>query len=132
MTSVETGDYPSVVGTRVEIRTDQSETKYPGKYVLIRGLVRKAVCDVNGTRYFVIESVDRKAKPRFFTVTERYAGDSIPREFVGRSKEVIVGIAIVKDESLVKRESFAFEEVDYFAIGDIRAVRALGKRRKGV
>lgn len=128
---MEIGEYPSVVGIEVEIRTDQSETKYPGQYLLIRGVVRKAVHDVNGARYFVVESMDGRRKLRFFTVTERYAGDSIPREFARRPKEIIVDVAIVKDQSLLKRDVFAFDEVDYFATGDIRAVRALDKKKKG-
>jgi hypothetical protein len=132
MLPLEITDYPSIVGTQVEIRTDQSETAIPGKYILIRGVVRKAVCDVNGARYFVVESMDPKEKPRFFMVTERHSGDSIPREFARRSKEVIVNVAIVKDESLLERDVFAFEEVTYFSTGDIRAVRAFNMKRKEV
>lgn len=127
---MEIGEYPSIIGAHVEIRTDQSETKHPGRHVLIRGVVGKAVYDINGARYFVIESMGRKRKLKFFMVTERYAGDSMPREFARGSKEVIVGVALVKDDSLLKRDVFVFDEVDYFAIGDIRAVHASDKKKK--
>ncbi|OGS57106.1 MAG: hypothetical protein A3K60_04515 [Euryarchaeota archaeon RBG_19FT_COMBO_56_21] len=126
---MELAEYPSIVGTDVEITTDLNETKYPGKYSLIRGIIRKAIYDVNGERYFVIESLVPNENPRFFLVTERHAGDSIPREFSRRpDREVIVGVAIVKTESLVEKDVFGIEEVDYFSTGGIRSVCSSARR----
>jgi hypothetical protein len=122
---LEIADYPSIIGTKVEIRADEAEggKSHGGLYTKVRGFIRKEIRDVNGGRYYVIEPDNSTLKHRFLIVKEKFMGDSIPREFSRGAREVLVGIALVLDEALLQSEVFDFKEVDYFATGDIRPIQ---------
>ena len=119
---LEIGNYPSVIGVRVELRLDyDADDEFSEKFSHVAGHIRKEIHDINGSRYFIVELVSPIDGVRFLTVSERHAGVSIPREFSRRPENLVtVGIGAIKDDSLINRDVFDFEEVRYFAIGEIR------------
>lgn len=114
-----------MVNSRVEVRADENEggTSHNGAYLQVLGRIVKEIRDPNNGRYFIIELENRQLPHRYLMVGERYAGDSIPREFSHRGDPVLVGIALVLNEKILERDTFEFDEVNYFAIGEIRHVR---------
>ena len=119
---MEIGEYPSVIGVKVEVRAGwDAGDEFAEKASLAIGLVKKEIRDLNGSRYFVIELESPIEGVRFLTVSERHAGASIPREFSRRPENpVIVGVGAVLDESLLDQDAFDFKQVKYFSIGEIR------------
>jgi len=117
---MEIAEYPSVIGVEIEVRAHDSNDKYTNKFSQVNGRVKREIRDVNGGRYFIVELANPVEGIRFLTVSERYAGVSIPREFSRRpDRPVVVGIGAVKDESVLNKDVFDIEEVEYFAIGEI-------------
>ena len=109
-----------MIGVEIEVRAHDSDEKYTNKFSQVNGWVKREIRDVNGGRYFIVELVSPVEGIRFLTVSERHAGVSIPREFSRRPyRPVVVGIGAVKDESVLSKDVFDIEEVEYFAIGEI-------------
>lgn len=119
---MEIGDYPSVIGVRVEVRAGcDVGDEYADKFSRVAGWIKKEIHDVNGSRYFIVELEDSIDGIGFLTVSERHAGASIPREFKRRPQNpVIIGVGAVLDESLLHQDVFDFKDVKYFSIGEIR------------
>jgi len=83
----------------------------------------REIQDDNSAKYFIIELENKRLTHRYLMVSEKCVGDSIPREFSQGEGPLHVGIAVVLNDRIVANDTFDFDEVHYFAIGEIRPIR---------
>ena len=69
---------------------------------------------------------------KYITVSNRYVGDNFADFLSGKKNEMIIGAGIVLDDSILLPEAktFDFDQVKYFAIGQIKRIPEKTKSTK--
>lgn len=124
-----------LVGKTVRITVDVAESGDQGPLNIIRGTIRGSVRDVKGVLYHVIdlhEVVDPSdVSPAVFEsgeeegpllVAPKLLGDSLLSAFREKAGSIHVGIARVRDASLLGEDALDWSHVNYFAVGELSFV----------
>jgi len=109
--------HTSIIGKRIEILIREIKIPVFGSSRRVVGVVQKEIGDIQGTRYWIIKLRPRKGQTRFIAING--IGETIPKGSLRRIPRVVVEIGMMKDSSLIEKETFDSGVLEQVAVGEI-------------